>query len=220
MGINANKSSTTRFTSYFLSYFTFMIFNICIRWYFYTYILRIYFHVIQSYGMCSYDRHCMFTFVCPWDMIEDAEAWHYICVSYSQTSDVRYTLLGKKNCWSLRCSWSIACRRCSNYIFILDLTPGFNGLGKDKCKIRWESLKYWDLVQFMLDILRYCHKVHGSMKKWDSHWQCLNLDLFAYLYGEWQHSMDCMAVEEPLLGITCYVIHRMMDTFLQLPSNL
>ena len=22
------------------------------------------------------------------------------------------------NCWSLRCSWSIACRRCSNYIFI------------------------------------------------------------------------------------------------------
>ena len=30
-----------------------------------------------------------------------------------------------------RCSWSIACRRCSNYIFILNLTPGFNGLGKD-----------------------------------------------------------------------------------------
>ena len=25
-----------------------------------------------------------------------------------------------------------ACRRCSNYIFILDLTPGFNWLGKDK----------------------------------------------------------------------------------------
>ena len=31
----------------------------------------------------------------------------------------------------VRCSWSIACRRCSNYIFIVDLTPGFNGLGKD-----------------------------------------------------------------------------------------
>ena len=40
------------------------------------------------------------------------------------------------NCWSLRCSWSIACRRCSNYIFILDLTPGFNGLGKGNCKTR------------------------------------------------------------------------------------
>ena len=30
----------------------------------------------------------------------------------------------------LRCSWSIPCRRCSNYIFILDLTPVFDGLAK------------------------------------------------------------------------------------------
>ena len=35
------------------------------------------------------------------------------------------------NCWSLRHSWSIACRRCSIYIFIHDLTLGFYGLGKD-----------------------------------------------------------------------------------------
>ena len=43
-------------------------------------------------------------------------------------------------CWSLRCSWSIACRRCSNYIFILDLTPGFNGCGEDRCKMsEWVS---------------------------------------------------------------------------------
>ena len=47
------------------------------------------------------------------------------------------------NCWSLRCSWSIACRRCSNYLFILDLIPGFNGLGKDNCKTRRESFKYF-----------------------------------------------------------------------------
>ena len=38
------------------------------------------------------------------------------------------------NCWSFRCSWSSACQCCSNYIFILNLTPGFNGLGKDTCK--------------------------------------------------------------------------------------
>ena len=38
------------------------------------------------------------------------------------------------NCWSLRCGWSIAWRRCPNYIFILDLSPGFNGLSKDNCK--------------------------------------------------------------------------------------
>ena len=30
----------------------------------------------------------------------------------------------------------IACRHCSNYIFILDLTSGFNGFGKDNCKTR------------------------------------------------------------------------------------
>ena len=32
-----------------------------------------------------------------------------------------------------------ACRRCSNYIFIFYLTPGFNGLGKDNCKTRQET---------------------------------------------------------------------------------
>ena len=37
------------------------------------------------------------------------------------------------NCWSLRCNWRITCRRCPKYIFILDLTHGFNGLGKDNC---------------------------------------------------------------------------------------
>ena len=43
------------------------------------------------------------------------------------------------NCWSLRCRWSIACWHCSNYMSILDLTPGFNGLGKDNGKMRWET---------------------------------------------------------------------------------
>ena len=38
------------------------------------------------------------------------------------------------NCWSLRCSYSIACRHCSKYIFIHDLTHGFNGLSKDNSR--------------------------------------------------------------------------------------
>ena len=50
------------------------------------------------------------------------------------------------NCWSHRCIWSIVCRRCSNCIFILDLTPGFNGLGKDNCRTRWETFRFWDSV--------------------------------------------------------------------------
>ena len=48
---------------------------------------------------------------------------------------------------SLRCSWSIACWRCSNNIFILDLAPGFRGLGKDNCKTRRETFKFSDLVR-------------------------------------------------------------------------
>ena len=61
----------------------------------------------------------------------------------------------QSNCWSLRCSWSIACRRCSNYIFILNLTPGFNGLGKDNCKMRRETFKFWNLLPLILETLRY-----------------------------------------------------------------
>ena len=61
--------------------------------------------------------------------------------TYCLVSNIRH-LSWQLNCWSLRCSWSIACRRCSNYIFILNLTPGFNGLGKDDCKTRWESFKF------------------------------------------------------------------------------
>ena len=54
------------------------------------------------------------------------------------------------NCWSLRCSWGITCWRCSNYIFILALTPGFNILHKDNCKPRREAFKFWDLVHLIL----------------------------------------------------------------------
>ena len=34
----------------------------------------------------------------------------------------------------------------ANYIFIFILTPGFNGLGKDKWKTSQETLKFWDWV--------------------------------------------------------------------------
>ena len=58
------------------------------------------------------------------------------------------------NRWSLRCSWSNACRRCSNYIFILDLTPGFGIIQKNYYKTRRDMIKslgfgatyIWDLT--------------------------------------------------------------------------
>ena len=52
--------------------------------------------------------------------------------------------------WSLRCSWSIACRRCSNYIFILDFMTGFNGLGKNNCNMRRALFKSYDSVRLIL----------------------------------------------------------------------
>ena len=60
-------------------------------------------------------------------------------------------LSGQQNFTSLRCSWSIACRRCSNYIFILGLTHGFNKLRKDKCKTRQETFKFWYCVRHILE---------------------------------------------------------------------
>ena len=48
------------------------------------------------------------------------------------------------NCQTPNISHTLVCanRQCSNYIFIIKLTPGFNGLGKDNCnldetKINW-----------------------------------------------------------------------------------
>ena len=81
-------------------------------------------------------------------------------IIYHQISNIICTLVAKK-CWSHRCSWSSADRHCYNYIFILDFTPGFNGLGKDNCKTRRETFKFWDSVQLILDIWQYmmifCH---------------------------------------------------------------
>ena len=53
---------------------------------------------------------------------------------------------------------SIAYRRYSNFILILDWTPGVNGfgqkLGKDNSKTRQGTLKLWHLVRFILEVWR------------------------------------------------------------------
>ena len=90
----------------------------------------------------------------------------------------------QQNCWSLRCSWSIDCRRCSNYISILNLTPGFNELGKDNCKTRWETFESWDLVSYIRD-LTVCsvgekHRTHRTFPM--ARPKCLMGD-FTNLYG-------------------------------------
>ena len=71
-----------------------------------------------------------------------------------QTSNIIH-ILWAINCWSLRCSWGIACRRFSKYIFILDLKPGFNGLGKGNNKTRRDTSKFWNLVSLILEVWSY-----------------------------------------------------------------
>ena len=70
-------------------------------------------------------------------------------IDYRQVSNIRRTLVG-----NLIGDHSDACRRCSNYIFILGLTPGFKALGKDNYKMRRETFKFWDLVRLILETLR------------------------------------------------------------------
>ena len=47
------------------------------------------------------------------------------------------------------------CLRCSNYIVIPDLAPGFNGRGKDNWRTRQEIFIFFDLVRLILEVWRY-----------------------------------------------------------------
>ena len=79
---------------------------------------------------------------------------HSVFIDKTQISNTSCTLAGNTivDHW---CRRNSACRRCSNYIFILDLTPGFNGLGKHNCKTRWVTFQFWGLVHFILEIWWY-----------------------------------------------------------------
>ena len=83
-------------------------------------------------------------------------------------------LLWQYSCWSFKYSWSITCRRCSNYILILDFTPGFNELDIDNCNTRRETFEDWDLVRLLLE---------GWLYLWMHIWgkQILEYDA-AYVY--------------------------------------
>ena len=82
---------------------------------------------------------------------------------YRKTSNISRIPSRQLKCRSLRCSRSIACRRCSNYIFILDLTSGFTGFAKDSRKTVREYFKCWVLVRLILETWRYslCNPGNG-----------------------------------------------------------
>ena len=79
----------------------------------------------------------------------DVMSWR----TYSQTSNISCTLVSNKIAGHLR-----ACRCCFNYIFILDLTHGFNWLAKNDCKTRRELFKCSDFACLLFKVC-WCH--HG-----------------------------------------------------------
>ena len=68
---------------------------------------------------------------------------------YRRTSNIRRTPVGNN---IVDHQLLIACRRCSNSIFIIDLIPGFNGLDEGNWKMRRGTLKVWDLVRYIRDL--------------------------------------------------------------------
>ena len=94
-----------------------------------------------------------------------------LIVCHDTPSNLYYkTKLNRQlNCRSLRCSWSIACRRCSNYIFILDLTSGFKVFSKTV----WEYFKCRDWVCLILETWQYLWwdaASHDSVTAWYLEW--------------------------------------------------
>ena len=61
-------------------------------------------------------------------------------IDYLQISNISHTLAGNEIIDHSDVVGASNC--CSNYIFILDLTPGFNGLGKDNCKTRGDIFQF------------------------------------------------------------------------------
>ena len=120
---------------------------------------------------------------------------------YRQVSNIRRTLVGNKivNHW---CSWSIACQRCSNYIWVIDLTPGFIGLGKDNSKTRRETFKFWDLVCIILKILQYSQQKHTRFSS------VLRLEESSQYHGYrcpgilpwWRHQMETFSALLAIFG--------------------
>ena len=110
---------------------------------------------------------------------------------YRQTSHTSGTLIGDK---TVDHFWSIACRRCSSYIFILYVTHGFNGLGKDNWKTRRETFNFGNLVQLILKVWR-----HSFFKKGE-HIQTALVSIFKVSVLIYVHVLVCLLLDDKPLS--------------------
>ena len=91
-----------------------------------------------------------------WNVFQGVNSWEHpvklfcnkcpktplmLCQYYRQVSNIRCSLVGNQI--------------FDHYIFILNLKPGFNRLGKDNYKMRRQTFKFWYLVRLILETLRY-----------------------------------------------------------------
>ena len=89
---------------------------------------------------------------------------------YRQTSNISYILVGTKLVdHSDVVGDACQCAVPTTSSFSIDLAPGFNGLGKENCKTRRESFKFCDLVQLILESLRYYTKLQKQNKIFNTH---------------------------------------------------
>ena len=111
-------------------------------------------------------------------------------------------------------SYSAPVGAALNYIFILDLTPGFNGLGKDNCKTGRETFMFWDLVHFISEVWRYfkgtssMYRIHIHITLNDMHNKTLrtnklggyankrvwSIDHSGYGCSQWRMTLQCNVV--------------------------
>ena len=122
--------------------------------------------------------------------------------------DIKCILVGNKTVESLRCSWSIACPRCSNCIFILDFTPGFNGLGKDSCKTKRETFRFQYLVQLMVEVRRYTSQMreccwlsyHNAICPLLMHWKLCDI-----AQSQWHSDSRYPGLDHPGCGLNSVI---------------
>ena len=126
---------------------------------------------------------------------------------YHQTSDINHTLVDNKivdHSDVVGASPVGATPTTSSFSF-LDITPGFNGWGRDNCKMGQETFKCWDLLHLILEV-GYC-------------WQCRQLKSFLMknkdlFIGYSQYHMECWwSGSLQCQGIGCHSIGLVLTEY-------
>ena len=127
------------------------------------------------------------------------------------------------NCWSLKCSWGIACHRYPNYICIFDLTPGLNHSVETPRTVdpKWNILYWgskWNLRTVCCGLNHSVETPHTVDPKWN----------ILYWGSKWNlHTVCCGAVgcewgtTSVYFTITyvCFILSRLPVFTLSVPTS-